>query len=55
MAPNFDVDKLFEEIMLDVPNYSESRPLTAHSPQKKDDSHSRLVSSLPTQLIVYMP
>ena len=40
-APNLDVDKLFEEIMLDVPNHSDSRPLAVHSPQKKEDSNLR--------------
>ncbi len=40
-APNLDVDKLFDEIMLDVPNYSDSKPLAVHSPQKKDDATLR--------------
>lgn len=43
-APNLDVDKLFEEIMLDLPNFNESRPSAVHSPQKKDDSHLRAVA-----------
>lgn len=40
-APNLDVDKLFEEIMLDIPNYSDYRPSVVHSPQKKEDVHLR--------------
>ena len=36
-----DVDKLFEEIMLDMPNYNEFRSSAVHSPQKKDDANSR--------------
>lgn len=40
-APNLDTDKLFEEIMLDIPNYSDYRPSVVHSPQKKEDVHLR--------------
>lgn len=27
--------------MLDIPNYSDSRPIAVHSPQKKEDAHLR--------------
>lgn len=43
-APNLDVDKLFEEIMLDMPNYNEFRSSAVHSPQKKDDANSRTIA-----------
>ena len=41
-APQLDVDKFFEEIMLDVPYHNDPLPFPTHSTQKKDDSISRL-------------
>ena len=41
-APQLDVDKFFEEIMLDVPYHNDPLPFHTHSTQKKDDSISRL-------------
>lgn len=40
-VPPLDLDKFFEEIQLDV--LYDPRPLTTHSPQKKDDSCPRVV------------
>ena len=48
-APNLDVDKLFEEIMLDMPSSNDSRSSAVLSPQKKEDAHLRYS----TQLNVY--
>ena len=40
-APRLDLDKLYEEITLDVLYHNDYRPQTASSPQKKDNSSSR--------------
>ena len=40
-VPRLDLDKLYEEITLDVLYHNDFRPQTANSPQKKDNSSSR--------------
>ena len=40
-APRLDLDKLYEEITLDVLYHNDFRPQAANSPQKKDNSSSR--------------
>ncbi|XP_064383262.1 nuclear receptor-binding protein-like [Halichondria panicea] len=40
-SPQLDLEKLFEEITLDVIYHTDSHPLTTRSPQKKDVSSTR--------------